>query len=41
LKKEKDDLVQKLKYEKTSNIILVIVLVVFLAVVATIWFMSL
>lgn len=40
LKKENQNLEKKLKYEKTSNYILVIVLIIFLAVVSTIWFMG-
>lgn len=40
IKKEKEKLQGELKYEKTTNLILIVFVVVLLAVAATIWFLS-
>ncbi|MGB2110759.1 MAG: hypothetical protein ACPHY8_02300 [Patescibacteria group bacterium] len=40
IKKEKKKLQSELKYEKTTNLILIVFVVVLLAVAATIWFLS-
>lgn len=40
IKKEKEKLQGDLKYEKTTNLILIVFVVVLLAVAATIWFLS-
>lgn len=40
VKKEKKKLQSELKYEKTTNLILIVFVVVLLAVAATIWFLS-
>jgi CRISPR-associated protein Cas8b1/Cst1 subtype I-B len=40
LKKENKILEQKLKYEKTSNILLIIFTVILLTISATIWFIN-
>jgi excisionase family DNA binding protein len=40
VKKEKKKLQSELKYEKTTNLILIIFVIVLLAVAATIWFLS-
>jgi excisionase family DNA binding protein len=40
IKNEKDKLVTELKYEKTTNVILIVFVVILLAIAATVWFMS-
>jgi hypothetical protein len=39
IKNEKDKLVTELKYEKTTNVILIVFVVILLAIAATVWFM--
>ena len=40
LEKEKEKLVKELKYEKTSNILLIIFVIILLAIAWTVWFMK-
>jgi excisionase family DNA binding protein len=39
IKNEKEKLVTELKYEKTTNVILIVFVVILLAIAATVWFM--
>jgi hypothetical protein len=40
IKNEKEKLITELKYEKTTNVILIVFVVILLAIAATVWFMS-
>jgi hypothetical protein len=40
IKNEKDKLENELKYEKTTNIILIVFVIVLIAMAATVWFLQ-